>query len=648
MKFKLRKTNSIFFFFIIILYLEISFMLLTHSFVWGMNLLYILLHTCLLSFLFGALTSIFKSGINKVFFFLFIILCSGICCLDFCFFKMFSFYFDLSLLGATDQVLSFTGDMVTLILENILGIMVFLFPLFLLIINHRYIVFHKKNWVKISTSLVFMAVSFGLFLLSLNLDKKEEYSAYKLYYEVESVELSIKKFGVLHGFFLDVKRNLFGFDEKLNIDGPVIDKDGNDEDPSETAYDYNVLDIDFDALMNDTNDSVVKDMHHYFNNDIGTKQNAYTGYFKGKNLILFMAESFNEIAVDEKRTPTLYKLVNNGFVFKDFYTPTISSTIGGEFQELTGLIAASGFLSPWKKGENAYPFGIANVFKDMGYATFAYHDHSYTFQNRNKYLKAVGFDNFKACRNGLENLINCNQWPESDVEMIHATTSDYLNKTEPFFTYYVTVSGHGDYSWASTAMGRKHKEEVIDLPYSEKVLAYLAANIELDKALEELINDLEEAGKLDDTVIALVGDHYPYYLSDDEVNEVSSYEKDGVVKINHSNFILWNSKMDTVVVEKVGSQIDVLPTLYNLFGVSYDSRLIMGKDILSTEMGLAIFGNRSWVSDYGTYFSASGEFVLKEGKNVDDDYVSKMNKIVANRMNMSKLIMEKNYYKYFN
>ena len=140
----------------------------------------------------------------------------------------------------------------------------------------------------------------------------------------------------------------------------------------------------------------------------------------GKNLILFMAESFNEIAVDEKRTPTLYKLVNNGFVFKDFYTPTISSTIGGEFQELTGLIAASGFLSPWKKGENAYPFGIANIFKDMGYATFAYHDHSYTFQNRNKYLKAVGFDNFKACRNGLENLINCNQWPESDVEMIHA------------------------------------------------------------------------------------------------------------------------------------------------------------------------------------------------------------------------------------
>ena len=73
------------------------------------------------------------------------------------------------------------------------------------------------------------------------------------------------------------------------------------------------------------------------------------------------------------------------------------------------------------------------------------------------------------------------------------------------------------------------------------------------------------------------------------------------MEVNRSNFILWNSEAKTVEVDKVGSQIDVLPTLLNLFGIEYDSRLIIGKDILSDAPGLAIFSNRSWVSDYGTY-----------------------------------------------
>ena len=358
-----------------------------------------------------------------------------------------------------------------------------------------------------------------------------------------------------------------------------------------------------------------------------------------------MAESFNEIAVREDLTPTLYKLVNSGFVFNNFYTPTISSTIGGEFQELTGLVAASGFLGPWKSGNNYFPFGVGKVFKDMDYNTFAYHDHSVYFQNRYIYLKSLGFDNFKGCFNGLEKSINCKIWPESDVEMIDATIEDYINSDKPFFTYYVTVSGHGGYTFSSSAMAKKHMNEVKDLNISEKPKAYLAAQIELDRALEDLIKKLDEAGKLDDTVIALVGDHYPYYLSVDEVNEIADYEKDGIIEINRSNFILWNSKMDTVTVDKVGSEIDVLPTLYNLFGVKYDSRLIIGKDILSTEPGLAIFGNRSWVSDKGSYFSQKNKFVPKDNVSVDDDYISYMNTLVNNRMSMSKNIMANDYYK---
>lgn len=131
----------------------------------------------------------------------------------------------------------------------------------------------------------------------------------------------------------------------------------------------------------------------------------------------------------------------------------------------------------------------------------------------------------KAAFKGLEKSINCKQWPESDVEMINATFDDYINSDKPFFTYYATVSGHGGYTFTQSAMAKKHQSDVAGLDFSEKPLAYLAAQIELDRALETLINKLKEAGKLDNTVIALVGDHYPYYLSIDEVNEIASYKK---------------------------------------------------------------------------------------------------------------------------
>ena len=91
---------------------------------------------------------------------------------------------------------------------------------------------------------------------------------------------------------------------------------------------------------------------------------------------------------------------------------------------------------------------------------------------------------------------------------------------------------------------------------------------------------------------------------------------------------------------------DVLPTVLNLFGIDYDSRLMTGKDILSTSSGLAIFNNRSWVSDKGTYFANSKKFVPKEAMEDQDTYVKNVNAIVSNRLNIAKLIVKNNYYNY--
>ena len=629
------------------MYLEVLFRLFTNGTIFNISFLYVFLYSLFASILISFLVSLFNCTINKVIYYISIFVISFIYSVQLCIYRMFGFYFDLSLLSATDQVTKFAGDGFKLIIENIIEILLLLLPFILLLVFIKKIIIRKSE-LKISMmKLISCILVYLVFIGTLYINGDSINSAKELYFNVSNNELNIRKFGVLNAFRIDVKRSIFGFDAKVNIIDDYVDPDDNDGDDEEVeiVYEYNNLDIDFDSLIANEANSTVKMMHEYFKNESGTLQNEYTNYFEGKNLILFMAESFNEIAVREDITPTLYKLVNSGFKFNNFYTPTISSTIGGEFQELTGLVAASGFLSPWKSGENYFPFGVATEFQNMGYSTYAYHNHTYTFQSRNKYLAALGFNNYLGCRNGLENRINCNQWPESDVEMIEATISDYIGSEEPFMVYYVTVSGHGDYGFNYSAMARKHKDDVANLDYSEKPLSYLAAQIELDQALELLIEKLDEAGKLEDTVIALVGDHYPYYLSLDEVNEIATYEKDSVVEINRSNFILWNSEMDTVKIDKVGSQIDVLPTIYNLFGVEYDSRLIIGKDILSTEPGLAIFGNSSWVSDKGTYFASSGEFVSRDGSTVDDDYIKYMNSVVSNKILMSRYIMQYDYYR---
>lgn len=546
--------------------------------------------------------------------------------------KVFGFYFSFNLFKLTDQVLKFGNETFISILKNIYAIVLFFLPLIFLI-------FYRKKIVKETNSLKYICVlliSIGLFGLDIKLQKNNENSIYYLYTSINDTSLNNEKLGVINSGILDLHRTIFGFKEKIE---PVISIDESDD-----IFEYkdNKLNIDFKNLR--TNNSEIASLNNYMDSISPTKQNKYTGIFKGKNLIYIVAESFNEIGVREDLTPTLYKLVNSGFKFNNYYSSNNLSTIGGEFQALTGLYADSSILYTWRKGLNYFPFGLANVFKGEGYNTFAYHDHFYNFQDRNKYLKALGFDNYKGCYNGLEDKIKCNIWPEYDTEMIKATTSDYLNSTEPFMVYYMTVSGHLAYNFGGNMVAIKNREKVNNLPYSDSVKAYLATQIELNDALELLIKSLEEKNKLDDTVIVLLADHYPYGLTVDQINEISNYKKDGIIGVNDSNLIIWNSKLKTIEVDKVSMSIDVLPTVYNLFGIDYDSRLFAGSDILSTREGMAIFNERSWVTDKGKYFGSSNNFVQNE--EVDGNYIKTINNIMNNKISISKLIVKNNYYDY--
>ena len=640
-----KQFNVIFYLSFLIIYLEIlTKIFVTKSF---SGILLTLLFSIPIILILYLITNIFKRKGNMVLTYIISVVFVIYYCFQFFFHRLFSNIFSFNTLGLASNALDFTNIIFDVVIKNIWVVILYLIPIILLIIFHHHINFERASLKKILICFIATILIWIISLLCLNINKNDTYSAYNLYYNINSESKTVETFGLFTYTRLDVKRVLFGFEEKLTMnEEPDIPNIPEEEEPEEVVPTYNEIEIDFDTLIANETNSTIKSMLEYFKNSEPTNKNEYTGMFEGKNLIFILAEGFNMIAVDPELTPTLYKLSHEGFVFNNFYSPVFLSTTGGEFQATTGLIPTQSILSDWKKSEPTISYALGNAFSNLGYTANGYHNWTYTYYSRQKTMKTLGFTSYMGCGNGMEDLINCS-WLPSDVDMINQTLPLYQDNT-PFVTYYVTVSGHAPYAYNSTgnSIALKNIQYVKDLPYSNNVKAYLATQIELDRALEALIDGLEEQGILEDTVIALVGDHYPYTLTIDEVNELSDYERDEIVEVNRSNFILWNSEIETVEVDKVGSQIDVLPTLLNLFGVEYDSRLIVGKDILSDAPGLAIFSNRSWVSDYGTY--KNGKFTLKEGVTLENttEYVTSMNNLVSNRFTLSANIIKYNMYEY--
>lgn len=464
------------------------------------------------------------------------------------------------------------------ITSNILIIILILLPFIVGLFLNRYL----SNKPKFTYILV-VVTPFILFLLcSDSLDT---------FYSNKS---DVNKLGVCSSIFMNGDLGLETTGSKLGLEPDGLESNGLESNGLEPQ----ISNIDFDSIESDN--QAINDLNNYFKNQVPTYTNEYTGMFEGKNLIYIMAESFDGYFVDKELTPTLYKMIHDGFYFKNYYTPTNLSTIGGEFSLLTGLLPDLAVLNNQWNGNynnnghhNYYPYGLGNLFKDLDYDVYAYHDYFYNFQNRDYYLKDLGFDNYKACGNGMETRMDCSIFPASDDEMINGSIDDYIN-SDKFMVYYVTVSGHAKWGFGYNAMAEKNKDLVSDLEYSDTVRAYISANLELEKAMTTLLDKLSAAGKLDDTVIVMASDHHPYFMEDEQMEELAGKELDKY-SLYKNDLIIYNPGVEDVEIDKICNTIDVLPTVLNLFGIEYDSRLIVGKDILSNSDGVAIFADGNYL-----------------------------------------------------
>lgn len=590
----------------------------------------------------GIICCLFKKEfINKT---ISIILSIGIgflYCAQIVYYKMYESFFSFSAMKMAAQVTEGVDQVMRVTLQNFLPLVIIFIPVILFIIFSKVFNFEKQKF-KITFPLIeIILIIHGIALLTINLNKEGAYSNYQVYNNTVTPAMSTERFGVITTMRLDIQKKVFGTNEAELLEKKVEV----DEKNASNEVEYNQLDIDWEKVIDNQTDKNIKQISTYFSNATATTKNKYTGMFEGKNVIFILGESLYKDAISEELTPTLYKMMTEGFNFENYYVPLYpTSTADGEYMLEWSLYPELGSAyNLYNSRNNAHPFGFVNTFSNLNYKVSAYHGFAGYYYNREEYFKAQGYDDYGFCDTSLN--MRCESFHGSDLKMIENSLQNYINE-DKFFTYYVSISGHGNYEYDNNFIIRQNWNYVKDLDYSEHVKGYLAGTIELDRALEYLMQELEKAGKLDDTVFVISPDHWPYYFKTylDELEEISGTRIYDKFKIHKNALIVYNSEMkESVKVDKLASSIDVLPTLLNLMGVDYDSRLLMGKDILSNEDNIVIFSDYSWITKLGTYDGK--QFTpARSGIEVDEDYIENINSIVKQKILVSSLIQKNNYY----
>ena len=518
----------------------------------------------------------------------------------------------------------------------------------------------KSRWFGLAGSLVSYAVAFAI-VFGVGIDADRLSTAY-------SFDSAIRGLGLNMGMVLETMKGGEGetnagdffIEEPIAMETPAetepvetVPEETVPEETEPVVYDDNVIELlDFSSLAEDEPNTRVAQIHKYVNSVTPSKQNQYTGLFEGKNLILIAAEGFAAEVIDPELTPTLYRLANEGIKFHDYYQPMWGgSTSSGEFSILSGVVPSGGTNSVRESVQQDLFLTMGNQLQELGYHSVAYHNHTYTYYDRHITHESFGYDEFIGMGNGMEDGVQ-DGWPESDKEMMDFTVQQYIDK-QPFSIYYMTVSGHTPYRFESNKMSRRNQDAVAHLDMSENLKAYYACQLELEYALQSLVEQLEAAGIADDTVIALSADHYPYGLEEWTANKPYIHELYGFkyknhLERDHNALIIWSGcleDMDLEVKEPVYS-LDILPTLSNLFGLEYDSRLLVGRDVFSDEEAIVLTQNYSWKTIEGVYDADKKKFTPNEGSTVGADYVERINKIVSNKVTYSREMAATNYFKY--
>ena len=546
-----------------------------------------------------------------------------------------------------DYIASFNGIFYIITIPLVLLIIYKILEKFILKDKKLNIYTKKEDNIARIIALALLVLFSGFYYASLSLRfMQNEIQLVKtktLFKNPSNPNIAVNQFGVEMFGILDIKTALFPVNETSNEVKFVSKNNGNTE---ITNYTRTVDDTAWQNLNNNEANIDYKTLNNYFMSRNITDKNEYTGMFEGKNLIVIMMESVNNILLDENIYPNFAKLYKNGWYWENAYSPRNSCSTGNN--EMTGMISLYSIYRTCTANvymNNKYEESIFGLFNNKGYTTTSYHDYTEKYYYRSTIHKNMGSSKYYGVSDlGISYNNEYKEWP-SDV-LLMDKSSEIFTQNSPFMAWITTVNPHQPY-YSDSELSKIYYDSFANTGYPSNVKRYMSKLKVLDDSLGELLKILEEKGILDDTVIVLYADHYPYGLTNSDISKVLG---DGINKYNEVDrtpFVIYNSKMTPKTYSEYTSYVNVLPTVANLFNLDYDPRLYMGTDLLSSSyQNIVVFADGSWQTPVGFYYASTGRMSYFNDDRYTNDEIVNINTDVDNMIKYSNLAIKTNYFEH--
>ena len=420
-------------------------------------------------------------------------------------------------------------------------------------------------------------------------------------------------------------------------------------------YEYSVRNfyITFIKAKKTTNEEDITFLEEEYSKEEENYQTNYTGKYKDKNLILLQLEGIDNWLITKEDTPTLYKMMNSSINFTNHYSYYNGggSTFNSEFAVNTGFITPLSYTqNAYTFNKNTFPYSLAHLFKNMGYSVNAFHMNDSEYYSRGTNYKNWGYENYY----GLKELgVYKDDSYTLDRELIlNETFSEKMFSEEKFVDYIITYSGHLPFT-TEKGVCRKlviedvlKKENLEELPndyilptLTEEECARRQAK-ETDYMVELLLNKLTEKNLIDNTVIVVFTDHYLYTLSDQTILDKYKETKNNL--INKTPFFIWDNETTKKKITSVTSQLNILPTLLNLYGLEYHPNYYIGEDALNNNYhGKVFFSDYSWYD--GNVYVDGG--IVTNNKSIDPISLEDKNYYINYIIRKNDLTLKYDYFK---
>lgn len=389
----------------------------------------------------------------------------------------------------------------------------------------------------------------------------------------------------------------------------------------------------------------------YFEERGESPDNAMTGLLEGKNVVLVLMESMDDWMIGD-HTPTIRKLMDEGINFTNFYTPGYGGirTFNTEFCVNTGSFLSSQGGYAFDYVTNDYSQSLASQLTEEGYDAKVFHYNDPNFYSRGVYSLSMGYDEYVYYADHLTEYDEKEQTQLLYDDLIlfsdQSLREEFFRDEERTLNFIITRSAHLSYKYNEVLSywGLKKYPEYRGMTGNEETdCALLKARL-VDDLFQWLLMALEDEGKLEDTVIIGVTDHYTYGYKDMEsLYDLSGTEED--LLLEKTPCFIWSAGMEAMEVEKTLNTSDLLPTVLNLLDVQTEDDYI-GRDAFDEDYeGFAPFSDGSWISGDVAYDAGEDEvLLLEEDAVVEETFLEEMSEEVGEFVYINNLILETDYY----